>query len=359
MAGFECSTQINAAGVRLDMTAALEHDVLATADYRRLHEVGIATARDGLRWHLIDRGGELDWSSWIPMLEAARQEDVQVIWDLFHYGWPDDIDIFSPAFVDRFARFSREAGRMHREHSDETPFFSPMNEISFFAWAGARDLMFPYAHGRDGELKRQLVRGYVAAVEAIRDVTPNARFISPEPLIHTVPPRRRPWLTEPARIQNESQYEAWDMLGGYLDIIGLNFYAANQWEMPNGRKLHWDAGSDDPRWVPMHKLIEEVYRRYQRPVFLAETSHYGIGRAPWLCEVAGECLKTIELGIPLEGVCLYPILDRFDWEDPSHWHNSGLWDMQRDMQSGCNGHYSRVLNLPYASALHAAQTILS
>ena len=46
MAGFECSTQINSAGVRLDMTAALGHDTCAASDYRRLREVNIATARD-------------------------------------------------------------------------------------------------------------------------------------------------------------------------------------------------------------------------------------------------------------------------------------------------------------------------
>ena|SRR5712692_9346186 len=125
--------------------------------------------------------------------------------------------------------------------------------------------------------------------------------------------------------------------------------------MPDGRKLHWDAGSNDPRWVPLHTLIAEVYRRYQRPLFLAETSHYGIGRAPWLCEVAGECVKTLRIAIPLEGVCLYPILDRFDWEDPSHWHNSGLWDMQL----GSDGRYSRVLNPHYAAALKSVQMILS
>src|SRR5437868_451152 len=73
MGGFECSCQINAAGVRLDMTAALQHDVYAADDYGRLREVGIATARDGLRWHLIDRGAEYHWDSWIPMLDAARR----------------------------------------------------------------------------------------------------------------------------------------------------------------------------------------------------------------------------------------------------------------------------------------------
>jgi len=147
MAGFECSCHINSQGARLDMTGAVQHDRFCAGDYRRLREVGILTARDGLRWNLIERCGAYDWSSWIPMLEAARTENVQVIWDLFHYGWPDGLDIFSPTFVDRFSRFCGEAARIFREHSDETAFYSPMNEISFFAWAACRDLIFPYAWG--------------------------------------------------------------------------------------------------------------------------------------------------------------------------------------------------------------------
>ena len=365
MAGFECSCQINAAGVRIDMTAALNHDVCAGADYRRLREVGIACARDGLRWHLIDRRGEYDWSSWLPMLEAARREQVQVIWDLCHYGWPDDIDIFSPAFVDRLGAFAREAARIHREHSDETAFYSPVNEISFFAWAATRELMYPYAHGRDGELKRQLVRAAIAAIEGVWSVDPAARMMFPEPLIHTMPPSYDHTNTGPAQIQRESQFEAWDMIAGraepqlggaerYLDILGLNFYAANQWEVPGGRKLHWDAGSDDPRWMPLNELLAEVYARYRRPMMIAETSHYGIGRAPWLDEIAAEVRIARDRGVDIEGVCLYPVLDRFDWEDHRHWHNSGLWDM---VPNG-SGRYRRILNGDYARSLAAAQALL-
>ena len=47
-----------------------------------------------------------------------------------------------------FARFAREAARIHREHSDEAAFYAPVNEISFFAWAASRELMFPHAYGR-------------------------------------------------------------------------------------------------------------------------------------------------------------------------------------------------------------------
>lgn len=346
------------------MIAALEHDQCCAEDYRMLREMGILAARDGLRWHLIDRGGAFDWSSWLPMLEAAQKENIQVIWDLFHYGWPDGLDIFSSDFVDRFARFSAAAARVLRQHSSEIAFYSPMNEISFFTWAATRDLMYPYAHGRDAELKRQLVRAAIASIQAIRDIDPRARFISPEPLIHNVPPKKQPWNTGPALQQRNSQFEAWDMIAGraapelggaerYLDIVGVNFYAANEWEVPGGRKLHWDAGSDDPRWMPLHELLAEVYTRYQRPLLIAETSHYGIGRAPWLNEIAAEVRQAIQNGVPLEGVCLYPILDRFDWEDRSHWHNCGLWDIEMNG----TGHYRRVINPIYARALEEARKL--
>jgi hypothetical protein len=147
-------------------------------------------------------------------------------------------------------------------------------------------------------------------------------------------------------------------LGGaecYLDIIGVNYYAANHWEMPSGHKLHWDSGSNDPRWRPLHQMIEEVHERYRRPMIMAETSHYGIGRAPWLDEIARECRIAIDHGVALEGICLYPILDRFDWEDRSHWHNSGMWDMRKNG----HGHYLRVLNEEYARALASARRILA
>ena len=96
----------------------------------------------------------------------------------------------------------------------------------------ARQLIFPYARGRDGEIKRQFVRAALAAVDAVREADPHARFLFPEPLIHNVPPRWFPWIKKPAQGQRASQFEAWDMIAGraapelggehYLDIVGVN-----------------------------------------------------------------------------------------------------------------------------------------
>ena len=138
MAGFESSSHITRETVRLDMIDATQHDRFVAEDYRLLRRFGFGTIRDAVRWHLIDRGGGYDFSSLAPMVEAAQKESVQVIWDICHYGWPDDVDIFSPAFVDRFERFCAAIASFMKQYSDRVPFYAPINEISFFAWAAGQ-----------------------------------------------------------------------------------------------------------------------------------------------------------------------------------------------------------------------------
>ena len=88
--GFECSSHRRRDWRRLDLLASTCSgiDVNAGADYRALAQHGISTVRDGLRWQLIERvPGHYDWSSFLPMLHAARQTGTQVLWDLLHWGW--------------------------------------------------------------------------------------------------------------------------------------------------------------------------------------------------------------------------------------------------------------------------------
>jgi len=82
MGGFECATHRRADHARVDVIAATAHNARAVQDYGLLAAHDLITARDGLRWYLIDRGdGDYDWSSWFPQLRAAREAGVEVIWD--------------------------------------------------------------------------------------------------------------------------------------------------------------------------------------------------------------------------------------------------------------------------------------
>jgi beta-glucosidase/6-phospho-beta-glucosidase/beta-galactosidase len=362
LAGFESACHINRRGERLDLMAATQHDRELDADYVRVRELGFGGVRESVRWHLVDRGGTLDFSTVRPVVEAAARQNVEVLWTLCHYGWPEDVALLSTGFVERFARYCAAFARVVKDLGDGVPFYTPINEISFFSWAAAEvGYMYPFLRGRGGELKGHLVRAAVAGMEAIRSVEPRARFVQVDPLIHVVPPRGHPELADAAAAQRESQFHAWDMLAGralpelggradYLDIVGVNFYHANEWEYPDQR-LRWEDTPRDPRWVPLHRLLQEVHRRYDRPMIISETSHFGEGRARWLREVAEEVATARALGVPLEGLCIYPIIDRPDWDDPSRWHNSGVWDLCRS----ADGRLERVPCAEYVEELRAAQ----
>jgi beta-glucosidase/6-phospho-beta-glucosidase/beta-galactosidase len=364
--GFEAASHINEAGRRLDMIAATQHDIQVDQDYQLLKSVGIRTVRDAVRWPLVERNGTFDFSSLAPMLVAAEKHQMQVIWTLCHYGWPDDVDVFSADFPRRMARFSTEVARFVQSHTTRLPFYTPINEISFLSWAAGEVGWFhPFGRGRGVELKRQLISAVIASCDALWAVDRRARVVHVDPIIHVVPPVAHPELTAAAAQQRESQFEAYDMLAGivspelgghprYLDIMGVNFYHSNQWEFPDVR-LRWEDSPRDARWLPFHHLLMEIYDRYRRPLLVGETSHIGVGRADWLREIAAELWSANDAGVPLEGICLFPIIDRMDWNDEHHWHNSGLWDLKVHP----DGRLERVLHEEYAAELRHSQALLA
>ncbi len=332
MAGFECSTHRRRDGARLDVISATRHDRHAASDYRLMKEHGLSSVRDGLRWHLIERqGGRYDWSSWLPMLEAAEAAGVQVIWDIWHYGTPDDVDVWSPRFVERLAAFAEAAARLHREVTDRAPLWCPLNEISFYSFiAGEVGDFHPYGHGRGYELKCQLVRAAIVVADSLRAIDPRCRLLWAEPLINVLPLTGSAEDEEKARGFHFSQYQVFDMLTGrlepdlggrpeLLDLVGCNFYPHNQWAL---------GGSAIPfghhAYRPLADLLHEVHARYGRPMIIAETGAEGSARAPWLHYVCQEVAEAAAAGIPVDGVCLYPIAAYPGWDDDRDCH-TGLF----------------------------------
>ena len=75
-------------------------------------------------------------------------------------------------------------------------------------------------------------------------------------------------------------------------------------------------------------------------------------RPIWLRTVADECEKLLDEGVPLRGVCLYPILGMPEWHDPSVWTQMGLWDLApRD------GRLERRPHAPSFEALREARRL--
>jgi hypothetical protein len=336
-AGFEAATGFNMRREPIDQIAATQHDRHADADYRRLREAGLLAAREAIRWPLVDERGQLDFGSVHPFIEASRRHGIQVIWDLFHYGYPADLDPFGEEFVERFAEYCHAAAKVIGSTAEGPCYFTPVNEPSFHSWAGGTVGRFaPHCIGRGPELKIALIRAAIAGINAIRAVLPDARMVNADPLCRVVPPADH--LDPHADAEDFNQravFESWDMLCGrllpelggsrrHLDIVGVNYYWTNQWEI--GREecpLHFD----DPRRWPFARLLRQVWRRYGGEFLVTETSHVDDMRPIWLRTVADECEKLLDEGIPLRGVCLYPILGMPEWHEQTTWTRMGLWDL--------------------------------
>ena len=332
-AGFECSTHILKSGKRLDLVAATGHDRFADEDFARLKEMGIRTAREGLRWHLIEtRPGHYDFTSAQRLLEASQRHGIQIIWDLLHFGWPEGLDIFAAGWVESFGDFAFAFARVMRKESDAA-FVAPVNEISFFSWAGGDTAYLnPFATGRGGELKRQLVRAAIRASDALLAELPGVRLVSPEPVIHIA--------GDPARPERRTT----GCGVSFGDVRGLGHVGRPRTAgVRRQRKLsrcHWhQLLRPQPMVEPRRNDLE---KRTRIPAHFAKswpkctTVTSGLCSSPkqarrtmtrpdWLAYVADEARAAMRSGIPLHGICLYPILNHPGWNDNRHCCN-GLWD---------------------------------
>lgn len=78
-------------------------------------------------------------------------------------------------------------------------------------------------------------------------------------------------------------------------------------------------------------MLVETYARYGRPILVAETGVEGDRRASWLSYIADEVRAARRFGVPVEGICLYPIVNHPGWDDDRSCHN-GLFETASDGQ---------------------------
>jgi beta-glucosidase/6-phospho-beta-glucosidase/beta-galactosidase len=353
--GFECSSHQLRNGTRLNLLQSTQHEAFAAQDFARLRSQGIQTIRTGVNWHTIEVHPYIyDFAPLRQYLKAVKTYDIQTIWDFCHYGYPNDLNIFSNEFIKRYLSFARAVAQIIAQETRRPFFICPINEISFWAWAGGDGgYLNPFVTDRSFELKQQLVRATLEAIAAIRETGVDVRFTAIDPIISILPSSDDPTDVATAQGHHNAQYQTWDMLCGNLcpelggtpdtlDIIGVNYYSNNQWvyEGPN-------VNADHKGYRLFSSLARDVYERYRRPMFIAETGIEGDQRPLWLRDMVMETLLLLNEGVPIHGLCLYPILDYPGWDDDRHCP-SGLW-------GNANNHGERPIYQPLADELRIQQ----
>jgi beta-glucosidase/6-phospho-beta-glucosidase/beta-galactosidase len=367
LSGFECSTFVWKDQGRRDLEAETQLREHVEDDYAFLRSLGIAVARQGIPWPFVDTSGQCDFSGLNPTIEAMNRNQILPIWDLCHYGYPDDLDPFDPLFRERFAAYTKAAAEYVIPRVRGPHFFTPINEITFFAFMGGEwAWTAPFCTTREKRraLRLALCRADVAAVRAIREVNPEARMVHIDPLILVVPPRDRPDLADDAERETfEDTFYAWDIIAGLrhpevggspevLDIVGVNCYSFGQMEYRE-QGPHASLAPDDERIRPLGDLLTYAWERYRRPMVVGETSGLGDGRPAWLCDIIEESLAAVLKGIDLHGVCLFPAVDMPNWHT-GEWLHNGLCDLVDE-----DGRLKRVPFQPYIDELRRWQKRLN
>jgi hypothetical protein len=318
---------------------------------------------------MVDRGGaDYDFSFIAPFIDAMRRHKIMPIWDLCHYGYPDGADPFAPDFADRFARYAGAVAEAC-ERRPARPLFLHAHE---------RDHLLRL-HGRRMGLGRAVRQGQGEAARADpRHVPRRHRGRRGDPggdpgrahgPYRPADQRRRAGRPSrpggAARVEScDDAFLAFDIISGQrhpelggspetLDIAGFNNYSFGQMEYREGGP-HAALDAGDPRIRPLCDLIEQGYRRYRRPVIVAETSGMEGGRDDWLNDVVGESLAAVNRGVELHGICMFPAVDMPDWHT-GEWLNNGIADLV--LQPG--GDLKRVPFRPYVEALHSWQRRLN
>ncbi|MGE5792054.1 MAG: beta-glucosidase [Bacteroidota bacterium] len=320
LAGFGSGSYRPRRGARVDLAVLTGHDRFATLDYARARALGIGTVRESARWPVVEqRAWRYDFGVLLPWVRAARRLDIDVVWTLLDGCWPEDIAPMEPALVRRLEMFARAFARFLREETDRAPVIVPVDQITARAWLGGELARAePYLEERGFELQAQLVRAAIAAADAFRDVTPEARILCVEPLFHVAPSPDRPEDLDGARAAAARRFaaldmlcgRAWPQLGGeprHLDLLGVTVYPHSQWYYGGPKFPGPPIEPDAPAWRPLRELIVDLAcRYYDRPVAIVGTGRDGPLGPSWLRYVCREARGAMFAGATVPCVGLAP-----------------------------------------------------
>jgi beta-glucosidase/6-phospho-beta-glucosidase/beta-galactosidase len=338
MGGFECADHINRSGERINLLEETEHDMRVQEDYKALAELDILVVREGICWSSVETcPGHFDFSEVLYRMQAAEKYGIQQIWDLVHFGYPEDIFPTHPKFCERFVKLCETFATFYKTHSKQRLFVVPINEISFLAWhSGDVRGTVPFMVNCGWDIKYHLCQAAIAGIVALKEIDIDCRIVLVEPMVKVHADDNTD--AEHLFNVNEHQFQAMDIIAGricpelggceeFLDILGFNYYWNCQWDLAEGPLL-WPE--EEPRRIQLSTLLQGVYLRYKKPIFLSETGHFGSGRVCWLEEVTAQCLDAKHHGVEFLGICIYPVTDRPDWDALASYSECGIWDLDEN-----------------------------
>ncbi|HYO96656.1 MAG TPA: family 1 glycosylhydrolase [Polyangiaceae bacterium] len=328
-------------------------------DIQAIATLGIRAIRYPVLWERTapDEDGPASWTWSDERLASLRDNRLRPIVGLTHHGsGPRHTSLVSACFPEKLSRYARAVAERYPWVKDFTPVNEPMTTARFSGLYGHW-----YPHGKDdATFTRALVtqcRGIVCAMQAIRQVTPNARLVQTEDLGRVY---STPALSEVAEFCNERRWLSLDLLCGrvnrdhslwsYLlssgvteeelawfqenacppDVVGINHYLTSD-RFIDERLSVYPQRPHEP--IPSKfadveavrarldlpvgpcTVLSEAWARYGLPVAVTE-AHLGGTREEqlrWLYEVWTGAERLRRSNVDVRAVTVWSLFGAYDW----------------------------------------------
>ena len=351
------------------------------SDLDRLAWVGFQAVRYPVLWERTAPAGidHADWSWSDDRLHRLRDLGIRPIVGLLHHGsGPTGTSLVDPAFPEKLAAYARAVARRYPFVEDWTP----VNEILTTArFSGLYGHWYP--HGRDDRLfvraLLQQCRGTVLAMQAIRQVTPNARLIQTDDFGWTT---SGPGLTAQVRFENARRLLSFDLLTGRVDprhplwrfllrngaaedellafheapcppdVLGLNYYLTSDRYLDREMALYppgYHGGNGQQSYADIEavraaaglvsgheQLLRMLWSRYRLPLAITEV-HLGSTREEqlrWLAEAYRAAERARADGVDVRAVTPWALFGSFHWNrlvtSDDGQYEPGLFDVRSD-----------------------------
>lgn len=334
--GFESTYQ---PAFDVDVAETTEHAIRWREDLTLLRSCGVVDVRYPIRWHRVERSpGRFDWAATDEIFDFMGELGLRPIVDLLHHTsypwWLGDFG--NKRFRAAFLRYVEAFACRYPATAAYTLFNEPLTTVLLCGEAGiwppgfkgiagfvqiARNVMPALAEA--SRLCRELLpaarhvyvdvceRGTAASAraEAFTDCLNDRRFFLTDVFVGREIADDRPFVRAVVEAGGEDLVA---LEPGHVDVLGLDYYAHNQWV--------WDAPGQGRTCAPsppsLFELAVEYHERYRLPCIVGETNIRGFpsDRATWLKYVLEQCEAAREAGVPLEGVCWFPFVDSCDWD---------------------------------------------
>lgn len=359
----------------LDEYELMQHYRFWEADLGYCAEAGGELVRWGIPWYLVNPAPDTwEWSWLDRVVDRFTELELDLVADLVHYGTPTwlENEFVNPDYPKRVAEYGaavaeRYAGRIHS--------YTPLNEpLLNIMYCGEFGQWPPYRTGDKGftDVLRGISRGIVLTQQAIADVDDAADFVHVEASFRFAGDldahadtyehlRQRAYLVQDlvmGLVDHDYALVPYLRANGFTDddlqwaqtntaqpdVVGVNYYPQHSTELFEAGASHSGGPRDlrprlDAGTAGLRDVLSAFAARYDKPVFLTETSYTGTveERISWMNESVTAVEELRSEGVDIVGYTWWCITDMMEWSyrpgtgDPMDFLlPMGLWALEED-----------------------------